>query len=342
MAQEKEKEGVPETPEQIIAKFSAKDVNEQRRSIVEYLNKFRHLTEELPLIEQIKHKVNFLQSIKHQVLTRHSGMKEFYHDASVMFNNLIESLNGIDINRISVELTGIEKLSFLNRNNNLLEKFIENLDLQRTKVGKIKEHAMDLENLIKDVKDFVLLTIGAVAEREKEGKLIGNLEEQAGIFFKKGGEYKTNSRLFLGGAGVFIGLVVLFQIYNLFCKQGSELEYIDLEQGDYLYFYVALKTLLSTSTLLSIVILVGLLVCIRFYAANNHNAIICDQRANTLKSYKALRASAKTDEERRLILQKILDSATEHQETGFSKQESNDSGNAISKIASDLVRLFKR
>ena len=67
--------------------------------------------------------------------------------------------------------------------------------------------------------------------------------------------------------------------------------------------------------------LVGLFACIRFYAASNHNAIVCDQRANTLKSYKALRDAAGTMmKERLLVLQKVLNSATDHQPTGFSKQ----------------------
>ena len=184
-------------------------------------------------------------------------------------------------------------------------------------------------------------------EREKDETTSANLEIQAEFFERRSTKYKRTALLFLVGAVVFIGLIALPQAYNLFCnsnfcKASSELKYIDLEQGDYLYFYVALKTLLSGRVLLSVALIAGLFACIRFYAASNHNAIVCDQRASTLKSYKALRDASKTDEERLLVLRKILDSATDHQATGFSKQGSSTSDGIITRITADLVRLLKK
>ena len=345
MAQEEEKEGVPETPEQIIAEFNGKNVNEQRGSIVEYLNKFRHLTEELPLIDQIKHKVNFLQSIKHQVLTRHSGMLDLYYNASTMFLNFIVTMKRNNFNKIFEKLTDDEKLEISIKLDDLLQRFIKNLDLQKSKVGKMEEHAKDLESFIEVARDAVISAVGIIQRREKEKeKTIANdLGKQAESFRRKGFEYRFISMFFLVLAVSIVSLIFYSPVaYDLFPQHmGGTDTYYDPTK-DYLYFYIALKIIFSKSTLFAIAIITALFSCIRFYAANNHNAIICDQRANTLNSYKALRDSAKTEEEGRLILQKVLDSATDHQVTGFSKLESNDSDNVISKIISDLVKIVKR
>ena len=95
--------------------------------------------------------------------------------------------------------------------------------------------------------------------------------------------------------------------------------------------------------LLSVILLLVLLTSIRLYEANKHNAVVCDHRANTLKSYKALRDAAAGGAEKLLVLQKVLDTATDHQPSGFVKMTGDSqSSSLVEKALATVISVSKK
>ncbi len=174
-----------------------------------------------------------------------------------------------------------------------------------------------------------------ITEQEK----IDKLKKSSKIFRKKAVQYRRNSWLFLLGAAVpLVGIVVL-AIYSDFFDYSIEFpEKTDIDSSTF-YIYFISKILFSGRLLFAIMTLAGFFYCLRFYAASQHNAIICEQRANTLGFFDALYENVEEDKEKLLVVEKVLNSATEHLPTGFSKLQS-DSGGGVD--LSTLASLFKR
>ena len=208
-----------------------------------------------------------------------------------------------------------------------------------------KESAEALEVLIANAEKSLSFVINAANLRAKEEEDAKGLESAAGFFEGKASNYKTNAVLFLVGSAVFLGLIIsLSFVFLEDNKVFSELSKLSANQetSKSFYFYLSLKMLFSSRMIMFVIFIAGFFSCLKFYAANNHNAIICDQRANTLKSFRTLHAASE-EKNQKLVLRKILDSATAHQPTGFSKLQSDSGGaNEVALLSKILPFISKQ
>ena len=199
------------------------------------------------------------------------------------------------------------------------------------------EHFVRAENSIKEI-------IGKALQKITEQEKVNKLKIASEVFKKKAREYRKNAKRFLMSAAMLIMGVFVFIFlkallgykifeYNIISPQKSDID------NNAFYIYFILEILFSGRLLFSIIALTGFLYCLRFYAASQHNAIICDQRANTLESFEALYENVEEDKERLLVVEKVLNSATEHLPTGFSKQQSDSGVGGID--LSKLLSLVK-
>ena len=197
---------------------------------------------------------------------------------------------------------------------------------------KIKKNLALSENKIKKI-------IGGALRKVAEQEKINKLKIASEIFKEKAKKYKNDSETFLKLAILLTLIIFVAMLYkdDMYLTPESDVD------GSAFYVYFILENLLSGRLLFPIIALTSFFYCLRFYAANNHNAIICDQRANTLESFEALYENVgkgkKGEEERLEVVKKVLNSATEHLPTGFSKLQSDSSGGGID--LSKLLSLFK-
>ncbi len=289
--------------------------------------------------KKINYQIKFICAFNHNILTAASGRVEIYATTKNFLIRLIAFFE-VELHEKAIFYSKANK-DELARTQSLIDTFLQLLQKNiKFKKNEAKEtDAEKLEEHINLTNTSIAQIIGAIKERLKEVETVGNLDAQAKNFTAASKKYKKNAVWFLVGAGGIFLLFVcaIFVLTNYF----SEVPLSEAKEAkEYIYFYIALKTIFSLRVLLSVSLLVILFASIRFYAANKHNAVVCDQRANTLKSYKALRNSATAGEERLLVLQKILDAATDHQPSGFSKED-KDGDSLIGKSLAELVILLR-
>ena len=319
-----------EKVDEIIADFKAiSGAKEQRKKFARTLAEVNDRIKNFNVRKRIEFQIKFIRAINHYILTAVSETGLKYVAARSSLIGLIAFLDaklyeGADF---YAEANDGELASTQRLIDTLLQGLQENIELKEADAGELEVHITLISTSIAQV-------IGAVKERVevKEAGTIGNLETRIKSFRKKSKNYKNISYVFLGGSLAIMSLLALlaylqFCVYLPFCNytpQRGATYLPPMPDRDYLYFHLALETIFSLNTLLSITLLAILFASIRFYAANNHNAVVCDQRADTLGLYEALRNSATEGEERKLVLQKILDVATDHQPSGFVKESKSD------------------
>ena len=273
------------------------------------------------------------------------------------FNNY-SNLKG-NIDNFVNELHGVEKIKediFLNTLsheeqvvfNECLASFINFLYVLvvRLEIGdedSDKNFFKNQENLLVHQKNIMKEILDKALQKITEQEKINKLKIASKIFKDKAKQYRWNAIWFMCGSAVAAGLAVSLIIKKVFkfyyIEQNS---YIEVNNNA-LYVHMILDALLSGRLLLSIIALTGFLYCLRFYAANQHNAIICEQRANTLESFEALYENVGENkgknEEKYLVVQKVLQSATEHLPTGFSKLQSDSGGGVDLASLASLLKL---
>ena len=255
---------------------------------------------ELRSVEEIKED-NFLSVLNHEDKI---NLNNIFKDALVSFRVTINELNDGEI------------------------KFNEH----KTIVAKEKRKCILRKHGIEKI-------ISGALRKMPEQEKISKLQASSKIFKEKAKKYKNESAMFLFFAGMIAVVVLLVMLYKIFFGDNINLpERSGNVDSSAFYIYVILEILLGGRLLFSVIALAGFFYCLRFYAASNHNAIICDQRANTLESFEALYENVKVGKERLLVVEKVLNSATEHLPTGFSKLQSDSGGEGI---VSSLASLFK-
>ena len=318
--------------------------------------------------KQIKCMLRFIKT------THHIFLHKEYFDIGgpKIFENLNEAHKQINFRflRFQNELYGIEKhkendfLDVLNHDDSIkiknsifqvivilsygmadIKRFnavVKNKDSATALAEKILKHAKDIYLYSNEIRDVIVKNLQEITDKEKIAKLKNSSE-----FFKnKSRKYRWNAVYLMLGAIGIAGLAVLSLLpiaENFFRKNhySQPSSYVEINNSVF-YVNVVLETLLSGRLLLSAILLTGFFYCLRFYAANQHNAIICEQRANTLESFEALYKNVEEDKERLLVVEKVLQSATEHLPTGFSKQQSDSGGIDPSSLLSLVSGSFTR
>ena len=250
-------------------------------------------------------------------------INELYGVEKIKENRFLNILNNEDRVSINVALKRaiVQFVAIANQVNNTMP----------TLEGR-EDFAANVKSLFTLEKNKIKKIIGEAMCKIAEQDKINKLKISSEVFKKKAKEYRNNSKRFLVSAVVLIVGTFLFVFYQVKPSAIS-----DTGSGSF-YTYLILENLLRGRLLLSIIVLTGFFYCLRFYAASNHNAIVCDQRANTLESFEALYENVEEDKEKLLVVEKVLNSATEHLPTGFSKLQSDSSGGIVSSLASLLKR----
>ncbi len=306
--------------DKIIADFeSINRAIKQKNKFAETLAHIDGLIKHLKENEKIQYRIKFICAIKPDVLAAVSITKGRYADAQYKFSRLIDFFRDVIHERPNFykeidydELSKIrEKINFL------LQLLEDNIEYGRGNAEELQSNTDRTKDVIEIIfRDVRKRIREKEIRREKEQETVGDLNEQADFSEKNSKKYKYNARCFLAGTVIIVAVIACLP-YFYFDATITEVE----KAKEYIYFYIALKTIFSARTLLSVTLLVMLFASIRFYASSYHNAVVCDQRANTLRSYQSLRNAATTDTEKHLVLQKILDAATDHQPSGFTKED---------------------
>ena len=297
---------------------------------------------------EIIYRIKLLQKINPGIFTRMSGAREMYKQSSKIFLFLVEDLNKL-YNfsfRDSANKSGLETFVKFLKNvekdklNNIFTELWSNLHRNlKTPVEEIR--AEEFEIFLTNTKSAVAKVIGAVEERLKQEERVENLKDEVILFTKAARNYKINSWCFLGGAS----LLLIFLLFSLFTGDNKffpeKIMLFEQEPSKGFYLYLALKTLISDRILVSTIFVAGFFYCVRFYAASNHNVIICEQRANMLASFKALYIVS-NDDDKTIVLEKILDSITASYPTGFSKLQKDTSDNSTAALLSKIFSIMRK
>ena len=362
MVEKQEKDKGIENIEKLIKGIEEKTKGSRRQRTALDLTKTRmnEAFGALKISEKIINKIVLFQVINHGVFTNSHGASKMYEQSSKFFLSFVEDLG--KINNFGKSNDDIKKkikifLSFLpNEKKEELDKvFSELLNniYENLQPPADQSKANDFAAFLNDARSIFTQINGIAEEKLKLEQTVGSLGKKASIFTDKAKNYRSNAGYFLIGAASIIFLTVVFLTMILFfgntfsswlpnflekdlMNYGKEFSVYTEKPSKSLYFYLTLKMLISGRVLMSILLIAGFFYCLRFYAANNHNAIICDQRANTLESVESLYAASE-GENKKLILEKALDSATAHQPTGFSKQQSNNDVQSVLSLLSKII-----
>ena len=316
----------------------------------------------------IKHVVHFLKITHTSFLSKEKEQKEeVASDVAAIQKKINEAFHNF-----KNQLLGIEKskenefLNFLDheksveikesifRTINILSKCIKTVDeLNPSTQDSFSFILVDdkkIENYKKEIDDEIKKTGKIIVDSLREMKKKENVEKlkiSSKVFRSKAYQYRWAAGLLLIGSVSVILLAAAWVYFGFFKDEDffQKISYIQMNKSG-LYVYFILNTLLSGKLLFSVIALTGIFYFMRFFSASLHNAIICDQRANTLESFEALYENAgadnKKDTERYLVVEKVLNSATEHLPTGFSKQQSDSGGIASSQLLSLIRGSFTR
>ena len=309
---------------------------------------------------QIKYFTRFVKIIKTKIFTprgevaKHIELDSVYLKAMSQVRRFINELRGVE--RIKED----RFLNILNHENKVIfnsalmssvaffRKIIDELNDQKFTLDKFENFATKIGDIFMTKEDRIKEIIGEALKKIAEQDKINKLKIASDIFKNKAKKYRSNSRWFLTSA-VLLPLAffsfIFFQKFFEFDIFEYDIKFPQETNADSsaFYIYLILEILFRGRLLFSIIVLTGFFYCLRFYAASNHNAIICDQRANTLESFEALYENVgkgkKGEEEKLEVVKKVLNSATEHLPTGFSKQQSDSGGEGI---VSSFASLLKR
>ena len=307
--------------------------------------------------EKIKTQIIFCRAIKPGVFTAYANARDIYQGATKTYgdfsNNLAENFSYYKYN-ISVLPRHENFFNFANKGEkellgDTLDRLLNGVHIN---LQSGKGSGVDLEARIENASRILLFVINAANVRAKEAEGFRGLEDEASFFEGKASKYKISARLFLFAAFIFLALIIFLPSFlshvlpSVFPKDSEMLDELSKladkkNVSKSFYFYLALKMILSSRMTMFIIFVAGFFSCIRFYAAHSHNVIICDQRTNTLKSFRSLYAASEVDD-KRLVLEKVLDSATAHQPTGFSKQQSDHGGSSEFSLLSKILPFLKR
>ena len=295
----------------------------------------------------IKYLMRFIKVIKTRIF--------FPKTDDVNYMKLISAYTSVhaEIGRFINELYGIEKIKeddFLNILNHedrvnltaILKSALVSFRVtinRRSSFNEHKKFATSRKSVFALQKDDIKKIINKTLQKIPEPGKIYKLKIFSEIFKRKAEEYRNNAKGFLMLAIMLIVFAFVFAFAQGISKFDIELPQKYNVDSNAFYIYLILESLFRGKLLFSVIALTGFFYCLRFYAASNHNAIICDQRANTLESFEALYENVEEDKERLLVVEKVVNSVTEHLPTGFSKQQS-DSG--VGGIVSSLLSLVGR
>ncbi len=216
-----------------------------------------------------------------------------YFQIKKMAEKFINELRGIDkikeddfLNMLSHK----EQIIFIDVINETMNALDLSIFMFQDKSLEYEEHTYqtrsDLRKLIANknkIEKIIGSTLPKVTKQENT-----NLKIFSRTFRKKAAQYRKNSRLFLLGVVIpLVTIVFLAKFSNFF---DYKIEFPPPKDADSTAFYIYFisKILFSGRLLFAITTLTGFFYCLRFYAANQHNAIICDQRANTLEAFEPL------------------------------------------------------
>ncbi len=328
--------------DKIIADYASKTVAKQQHDYTNALDGFDTAIKFFNNLRKLEYRIKFICVIKPNVITvitSNPNNKKLFVKAENDLRKFIEFIRETvgntdsiiykEINQAELFLINIKIHGFLEQLQINISVAVDNMP-EEVKINF-------LGRLIYRIDDAVSFFTEIEERIKSKKKTVGNLNEQAVTFRNKSKGYKKTSYAFLAcSLAIVISLAFL-----AYCQRGSTTMVPHIPIRDYLYFHLALETIFSVNTLLSITLLATFFSGLRFYAVNNHNAIVCDQRAITLESYENLSKAATTEQDRQVLLQKILDVATDHQPSGFVK-EGRASDNLVEKALAAVISSSKR
>ena len=340
--------------EEKIEAFRIMSEEEQRKNIRDFASSIKNNLVEGNFDNKIhiKYLMRFIKVIKMQIRLEKSEIEKSleisnsFAFALVEIISFIGGLRGVEESKEDGFLNHLnheEKVSLNTILINALDPLcaiIEQPPSLQMSPDQIKDFFDSMTEYFKTLRHNTAKIIGRGLEEITKQEKINRLKIASRAF-------KIKANLYRSGFGIFL-LLAAFIVYGVFASAYfTNLFDLDIKFPEKnninintFYIYLMLKFVFSGRLLFSIIVLTGFFYCIRFSAASQHNAIICDQRVNTLEAFEALYENVEEDKEKLLVVEKVLNSATEHLPTGFSKQQSDSGGIAPSSLLS-LLKLKK-
>ncbi len=291
--------------------------------------------------EKLRWQIRFFKTTESDMLTH---ISEKYKSSKKKFTVFVNQLRLIDRNKEKefVQTLGDQEHATIKERFDSLFTIIQKSlslvlkeqDAKEQHVANNKKLEEKIDEALSSMKTIIAQVLKKIDKKEKTDKLQNVFNKLAENFVAEATKFKFNANVFLSVAFILLLLAMFGALWFIYHPT-------PLPKRAGFYAYVAIETLLSGKLFLSITIITSFVYCLRYYAINSHNSVICYQRANTLKSFKALYKNSEKGEEQKMALEKVLETATGHQTTGFAKEQNDGRNSSLAYLLAKTLIWLK-